>query len=60
MQVGDAASRVVQQNAEMMRVVQTAQQVNQDMANKMIRLSIEQQVAGNKSKLTSALVDMYL
>ncbi len=60
MQVGDAANRVVQQNAEMMRVIQTAQQVNQDMANKMIRLSIEQQVAGNKSRLTSALVDMYM
>ncbi len=60
MHVGDAANRVVQQNAEMMRVIQTAQQVNQDMANKMIRLSIEQQVAGNKDKLTSALVDMYM
>ncbi len=60
MQVGDAVNRVVQQNAEMMRVIQTAQQVNQDMANKMIRLSIEQQVAGNKSRLTSALVDMYM
>ncbi len=60
MQVTNGATRVAQQNAEMMRVIQAAQQTNNDMANKMIRLSIEQKVAGQKNTIANAMVDLYM
>jgi len=60
MDVREATTRVVQQNQEMMRVLQQAQQTHQEMAAKIIRLSLEQKVMQGADNLLGALMDLYL
>ncbi len=60
MKIEAQGNAIQQASQEMFRVIEQAQQINQDMANKMIKLSIEQQVQKQKTQLTNQLVDMYL
>ncbi|NOX37972.1 MAG: hypothetical protein GXO78_10590 [Calditrichaeota bacterium] len=60
MDIRDATERIAQQNQAMMQVIQKAQQTNQEMAEKMIRLSVEQKVVQGASGTLGALMDLYL
>jgi len=59
MKVDSAAARILQNSQQMMQILQQAQQSNQDLGNKMIKMSVEQKVARNKNQLVGALVDSY-
>ncbi|RMG61881.1 MAG: hypothetical protein D6715_12905 [Calditrichaeota bacterium] len=59
MHKSDPAEQIAQNNAEMMRVYQQAQQANQDMANKLVKMSVEEQVSRGKNDLLGAIVDFF-
>ena len=60
MKIDSAQAQIQQSNQEMFNVIRQAQQHNQDTANKMIRLSVEQKIAGQKSQLIENMVDIYI
>lgn len=60
MKISASDSRIQQTSQDMFRIIEQAQQVNQDMADKMIKLSIEQKVQHNKEQLAQQLVDIYV
>mgnify|MGYP005666228713 CR=1 FL=1 len=60
MNINSAQANIQQSSQEMFKAIQNAQQTNQDMANKMIKLSIEQQVSGQKQMLVENMVDVYM
>ncbi len=59
MKVDNAAAQILQNSQQMMQILQQAQQANQDLANKMIKMSVEQKVSQNKNQLLGAVVDSY-
>ena len=54
------SSQISQSSQEVFKVIQQAQQQNGQLAEKMIRLSLEQKMSRQKDVLTDALVDLYL
>lgn len=60
MKIEAQGNAIQQASQEMFRVIQQAQQTNQEMANKMIKLSIEQQVQQQKTQITNQLIDLYM
>ncbi|MFZ0389348.1 MAG: hypothetical protein WAN36_02730 [Calditrichia bacterium] len=60
MQISEAQARIQQSGREAMEVLQKSQQVNTEMAEKMIRLSLEEKLSEGKTKLVNQLVDVYL
>ena len=60
MKVDTSQAQLQQSNQEMFRVIQQAQQTNQEMSDKMIRLSIEQKVAHQKEQIVDNMVDIFL
>ena len=59
MKVDNAAAQILQNSQQMMQILQQAQQANQDLANKMTKMSVEQKVSQNKNQLLGAVVDSY-
>ncbi len=59
MHTSDPAEQITRNNAEMMRVYQEAQQTNQEMANKLVKMSVEEQVSRGKNDLLGAIVDFF-
>lgn len=60
MKVNAGQAQIQQSNQEMFQVIQQAQQQSQKMANKMIRLSLEQKITHGKEVVTDNLIDLYL
>ncbi len=60
MDISNATERIARQNQAMMQVIQKAQQTNQEVAEKMIRLSVEQKVVQGANGTLGALMDLYL
>ena len=58
MKIDSSQAQIQDANSKTFEALQQAQQTSQDMANKMIGLSIEQKVAGQKEQLTDHLVDI--
>ncbi len=58
MKIDSSQAQIQDASSKTFEALQQAQQTSQDMANKMIRLSIEQKVAGQKEQLTDHLVDI--
>ena len=60
MNVNSAQANIQKASQEMFKTIQNAQQTTQDMANKMIKLSIEQKVSGQQQTLVDNIVDVYM
>lgn len=60
MKVSSGAEQIQKASQEVFRTIQQAQQTNQEMANKMIKLSLEQKANTQRDKLVQNLVDLYI
>lgn len=55
---GSAAATTMKNSKEMMAIISKAMQQQQELANKMIKLSIEARVANGKSQILGKLVNL--
>ena len=60
MNISAAQSNIQQSSQEMFKAIQDGQQQSQEIANKMIRMSIKQQVSNQKQVLVDNMVDVYM